>query len=104
MAVLLDTVEVIGPDRGGWLNRFRSGALGTGVGRTCAVFAATRASGDDVLHDVAVDVGEAEVATGVAVGELLVIETKQVEDGGVQVVHVDLVLDGGESELVGRAV
>ena len=32
------------------------------------------------------------------------IEAEQVEDRRVQVVDVDLVLDGGESELVGRSV
>ena len=49
-------------------------------------------------------VGQAEVAAGVAVGELLVVEAQQVQDRGVQVVDVDLVLDGLEAELVGRAV
>jgi hypothetical protein len=38
---------------------------------------------------VAVDVGQAEVAAGVAVGELEMVEAEQVEDGGVEVVEVD---------------
>jgi len=46
------------------------------------------------VDDVAVDVGEAVVPAGVAVGELLVVEAHQVEDRGVHVVHVDAVLDG----------
>ena len=50
------------------------------------------------------DVGQAEVAAGVAVGELLVVEAEQVQDRRVQVVDVDLVLDRLEAELVGRAV
>src|SRR5579859_3436400 len=52
----------------------------------------------------AVDVGEAEVATGMTEGELLVIETEQGENGGVEVVDVHLVLHGGETVIVRRAV
>ena len=51
-------------------------------------------SGNDILHDMPMHVGEAVVAAVEAVGELLVIEAELVEDGRVQVVHVDLVLDG----------
>src|SRR5262249_54870483 len=36
--------------------------------------------------------------------EPLVVEAEQVQEGGVQVVDVDLVRDGGEAELVGGAV
>ena len=36
---------------------------------------------------MAVDVGEAEVPAGVAVGEALMVDTEQVKDGGVPVVH-----------------
>ena len=59
---------------------------------------------DQLLHHLAVHVGQAEVAAGVAVGELLVVEAQQVQDRGVQVVDVDLVLHGLEAELVGGAV
>ena len=38
--------------------------------------------------DFAKDVGEAEVATGVFVSELLVVESEEMEQGGVKVVHV----------------
>ena len=38
---------------------------------------------------MALDIGQAEVATGVGEGELRVVEAKKVEDGGVQVVDVD---------------
>lgn len=48
--------------------------------------------GDDSVDDFAVDVGEAEIAAGVLVGEALVIEAEEVEDGGVQVVEVDLLV------------
>ena len=59
---------------------------------------------EDFLHDVAVDVGEAKVPTLEAGGELGVIEAELVKDGGVEVVNVDLVLDGIEAEFIGLAV
>ena len=49
-------------------------------------------------------VGQPEVAAGVAVGELLVVEAEEVQDRGVQVVDVDLLLDRLEAEFVGGAV
>ena len=61
-------------------------------------------SGQDVPDHVAVNVGQAVVAAAVAVGQLLVVEAHQVQDRRVQVVDVDLVLDGVPAELVGRAV
>ena len=45
-----------------------------------------------------------KVAAGVAIGELLVIEAQQVQHRGVQVVNVDLLLDGLKAEVVGGAV
>src|SRR3954454_13583674 len=56
--------------------------LGEGGGCSCA----RGRSGDDFVHHVALDVGEAEVAAGVAVGEALVVEAHELEDGGVEVV------------------
>ena len=55
---------------------------------------------DDRMNDFAGDVGQAEVAAGVAVGEPGVVQAHQVQDGGVQVVHVDFVDDGGVAEFV----
>ena len=52
-------------------------------------------------HDLAVHVGQAEVAALEAVGQLRVVEAEQVQDRRVQVVDVDLVLDRVEAELVG---
>lgn len=59
---------------------------------------------DDVFHHLAVDVGETEVAAGVVVGELFVIESHEVEDGGVEVVDVGLVFDGLVAVFVGGSV
>lgn len=59
---------------------------------------------DDVVGDRAMDIGEAEVASGIAVGELLVIESHEVQDGRVKVVDVHAFVDGGEAEVVAGAV
>ena len=59
--------------------------------------------GEDFADDLAGDVGQAEVAAAVAEGQALVVEAEEVEDRGVEVVHVDLVLHGLVPELVGRA-
>ena len=56
------------------------------------------------MDDIAVDVGEAEIAAGVVVGEALVVEAEGVEEGGVEVVHVDRVFHGAVTEVVGGAV
>ena len=45
-------------------------------------------------------IGEAEVAPGAPEGELLVIEAKQPEHRGVQIVNVDLVFGGLKTKLV----
>ena len=49
---------------------------------------------EDPLHHVPLHVRQPEVAAGVAVGQLLVVQPEQVQHRGVQVVDVDLVLDG----------
>lgn len=56
------------------------------------------------MDDVSVYVGEAEVASAVAVGEFLVVQAHDVENGSVEVVDVDLVLGYFHSEFVGCAV
>ena len=58
----------------------------------------------DVLHNFPVDISQAEVAPGIAIGQSLVIESQQVKQGGVEIVHVDLVLDRLVAELVGCAI
>ena len=58
----------------------------------------------DVVNDLPVDVGQSEVTPGIAIGQALVIESQQVKQSGVEIVHVDLVLDRLVAELVGGAV
>ena len=59
--------------------------------------------GDYLRNDPPVDVGQPLVAAAVEVGQQRVVEPQQVQDRGVQVVDVDLVLDRGVADLVGRA-
>ena len=60
--------------------------------------------GNNALLDPAGDIGEAEVAAGVVVGELFVIEPEEVQEGGVEIVHVDAVGDGSVADFIGCAV
>ena len=59
---------------------------------------------NELVHDIAGDIGQAEVAAVVAEGEPFVIQAQQVKDRGVKIVMRDAVLDGVHAELVGGAV
>ena len=59
-------------------------------------------SRQDVPQDLPGHIGEAVIPAGVKVGELLVIEAHEVEDGGVQVMDMGLLRGHVESEFVGR--
>ena len=61
-------------------------------------------SGNHFLDDVPVDVGQAAVDAVVVVGQALVVESKQVQYGGVKVVHGGDVLFGLPTEGVGGSV
>ena len=63
-------------------------------------FRCSRVSGDDWLDDISGDIGESEVAAGVAVGELFVVESEEVQDGGVEVVDMHAVVNGTKAEFV----
>lgn len=63
-----------------------------------------RLSGQDVFDNVSIDIRQAVVATLMEVGQSRVIHAHQVEDGGVEVVDMDAIGDGGEAEFVGFAV
>ena len=49
-------------------------------------------SGQNAFNDVAVDVGQAEMASLKAVGELFVVDPELMHHSGLKVVDVDLVL------------
>src|SRR5688500_1879170 len=59
---------------------------------------------EEVADDFAVNVGKAVVAAAVAVGEAGVIHAEEMENGGVEVVHVDAVFGDGGADFVGAAV
>src|SRR5204863_6233 len=52
--------------------------------------------------NLAVNVGQSEIAAGVAEGQLLVVETQEMHDRRLQVVDVDGVLGDVETQLIGR--
>ncbi len=52
-------------------------------------------SGQKVGDGVAVDVGEARFASLETISQLLVVDAEEMQDGGVEVVHVDGILGGG---------
>src|SRR5882724_4239860 len=58
----------------------------------------------NILDDVAVHVRQAIVAPSIEESLLGVVDAHQVQDRGVQVVDMDLVLHGVPAELVGRAI
>ena len=61
-------------------------------------------SGEDGFDDLPVDVGEAVVTALKFIGQLLVIEAEEVEDGGLEVVDVDAVFDDVEADFIAFAV
>ena len=58
----------------------------------------------NLAHDMAFDIGQPEIAACVAIRQTFVVEAQQVQDRGVQVVNVDLVLRSVVAVVVGRAV
>src|SRR5262245_7721673 len=50
------------------------------------------------------DVGEAEVAAGIAIGQPRVIKTHQMQNGRVEIVHVDRIFDSRSTVLIGDTV
>ena len=58
----------------------------------------------DTLNNLPVDVGQAEVTPGIAIGQALVIQPQQVKQGSMEIVHMDLVPDRLVAELVGGAI
>src|ERR1041385_6684820 len=57
-------------------------------------------SGDDFFHHVSVHVRQPEITARGPEGKLLMIETKELENRGVKIVNVNLVLRRGEPEFI----
>src|SRR6266567_35295 len=63
-----------------------------------------RQLGHDVMDDLPGSVGQPEITPAVGVGELQVVYAEQIEDSGVEIVHVHGLLHGLIAEVVGGAV
>ena len=62
------------------------------------------ASRDQFADDVAMDVGQAEVAARVMEREAFMVEAEKPQERGVEVMDMDDLLGGGEPKLVGGAM
>ncbi len=58
----------------------------------------------NALHHLAGHIREPIVAPGVAVGELLVVDAEKMQDGSLEIVHVDRVLRDVVAEVIGAAI
>ncbi len=59
---------------------------------------------DDVVGNGAVDVGQAEVASGVTIGQLLVVEAHQVQNRGVKIMNVHALIHCSKAEVIASPV
>jgi hypothetical protein len=58
----------------------------------------------DPVHHFAIHIGEPEIASGIAVSEAQVVDAEEVQDGGMEIMHVDLVLHRVVAELIRLAI
>ena len=65
---------------------------------------AKRVSGKDRLDDISVDVGQAEVAPGMTIGQPFMVDAKQMENGRLKIMNSDEVLGDVEAHLVAGTV
>ena len=87
-------------------------AVGTNMRLATSRFATLPRSGSskvkrlsqDVVHDSAVNIGQAKVASRMSERESLMIHAQQMQERGMQVVVMDLVLDRVVAVIVGRTV
>lgn len=61
-------------------------------------------SRQDVVNELAVHIGQSIITTLETIGQLFVVEPKQVQNGRVQVMHVHRVLRDIEPQLIGLSV
>src|SRR5262245_46966414 len=60
--------------------------------------------GDDILHDIARDVGEPEISSVESVRQLRVLDSEQMQDRGVEVIHADAIYGRLVPDLIRLAV
>src|SRR5665213_1319084 len=63
-----------------------------------------RVLGHDVMDDLPGSVGQSEITPAVGIRELQVIDAEQIQNGGVQIVHVGRFLDSFVAEVIRGAV
>ena len=61
-------------------------------------------SRQDFTDDASVGVGDAIITSLVTIGEVIVVETEEMEDRGVELGDADAVFDRAVTELIGRTV
>ena len=61
-------------------------------------------SGQEILHDVSGDIRQPEITARVTESQCLMIESEQVQNGGVEVVDVNGILGDFASVVVSRTV
>src|SRR5437667_8085429 len=59
---------------------------------------------ENIFYNFATHISQAEIASGVAVSELLVVKAKEMQHGGMEIMDVHRVLDGAISEFVSCAM
>ena len=59
---------------------------------------------ENILHDFPTYIRQPEIASGVAVSELLMVKPEEMKHGGMKIVDMHRVLDGAISELVSSAM
>ena len=63
-----------------------------------------RLSGNNLLDDVTMHIGQSEIPTGVAIRELRMVKSHQVQNRGVQIMNMNPVFHSSVAELIGAAV
>ena len=61
-------------------------------------------SGKDVMHNMAMNIGESIVPASVSICEARVVDTKQVQNRRMEVMHMDTIFRDRRTDLVGTAI
>ena len=88
-------------DRDSLFEPLNQGHIGNPINRSSVP---SQPSRNNFVDDVSVDVGQAEIPTGIVEGETFVIQAEQVKDRRVPIMNADRILDRFVTELVGRPV
>ena len=61
-------------------------------------------SGQNVVDNVTIDIGQSEIPAAIPKCQSFVVDPQQVQHGGVQIVHMHLVLCGIKTKVIGLTV